>query len=137
MPLKAQTSQAVSDFLFHHPMPEDHEVRDLEVGALYIQSRVLYFDGSNTDRLSRAGIALESPDGARFAYSFQLEWNCTNNQAEYEALIIGLEILLEMGIHEIEILQDSLLVINQLKGAFKCMNFTLGPFLNRALEFLD
>ncbi|KAK9914410.1 hypothetical protein M0R45_038191 [Rubus argutus] len=32
---------------------------------------------------------------------------------------------------------DSLLVINQLKGMFKCLSFTLIPFLNRALELLD
>jgi ribonuclease HI len=98
---------------------------------------ILYFDGSRTDKLSGAGITLENPDGVRFAYSFQLEWHCTNNQAEYEAVIIGLEILLEMGVHEVEVLGDSLLVINQLKGTYKCLSFTLVPFLNRALELLD
>jgi hypothetical protein len=55
----------------------------------------------------------------------------------YEAVIIGLEILLEMGIHEVDILGDSLLVINQLREKFKCISFTLVPFLNRALELLD
>ena len=52
-------------------------------------------------------------------------------------MIICLEILLEMGIHDVEILGDSLLVINQLKGMFKCLSFTLVPFLNRALELLN
>lgn len=52
-------------------------------------------------------------------------------------MIIGLEILLEMGIREVEILKNSLLVINQLKGTYKCLSLTLVPFLNRALELLD
>lgn len=112
-------------------------MRDLELGAITLTHWVLYFDGSRTDKLSGAGIALENPTGVWFAYSFQLEWNGTNNQAEYEAVIIGLEILLEMGIHEVEILGDSLLVINQLKGTYKCLSFTLVPFSNRALELLD
>lgn len=127
----------MSDFLLHHPVPADHIVHDLEVGAILLPSWVLYFDGSHTDKLSGAGITLESPEGARFAYAFQLEWNCTNNQAEYEAVIIGLEILLEMRVHEVEILGDSLLVINQIRGKFKCIGFTLVTFLNRALELLD
>lgn len=42
-----------------------------------------------------------------------------------------------MEIHEVEILRDSLLVINQFKGKFKCISFTLVPFLNRALKLLD
>ena len=45
--------------------------------------------------------------------------------------------MLEMGIHEVEILGDSLLVINQLRGKFNCISFTLVPFHNRALELLD
>ncbi|XP_050374698.1 uncharacterized protein LOC126792283 [Argentina anserina] len=48
-----------------------------------------------------------------------LEWKCTNNQAEYEAIIIGLELLLDLEVTELEILGDSLLVINQLKGVYR------------------
>ncbi|XP_050387546.1 uncharacterized protein LOC126803868 [Argentina anserina] len=64
----------------------------------------MYFDGSNTDHLSGAGVALVSPSGARHCYSFQLEWKCTNNQAEYEAVIIGLELLLDLEVTEVEVL---------------------------------
>ncbi|XP_040372982.1 uncharacterized protein LOC112194544 [Rosa chinensis] len=136
----------------------DCETRDLEVAAttldrqdlaclpeyatLYqatisLQPWVLYFDGSRTDTLAGAGIVLENPAGDRFSYSFQLEFQCTNNQAEYEALIIGLEVLLEMGIGDVQILGDSLLVINQLCNEFRCNSFTLVPYWNRALDLLD
>ncbi|XP_050365400.1 uncharacterized protein LOC126783909 [Argentina anserina] len=67
----------------------------------------------------------------------RIEWKCTNNQAEYEAIIIGLELLLDLEVTEVEVLGDSLLVINQLKGVYKCNNFTLLPFWERASELLD
>ncbi|XP_024200480.1 uncharacterized protein LOC112203790 [Rosa chinensis] len=158
VPQKAVKGQAIADFLAHHPMLDVPAVRDLEVAAttldhpdlaclpeyaaLYqatvsLQPWVLYFDGSRTDTLAGAGVVLENPAGDRFSYSFQLEFQCTNNQAEYEALIIGLEVLLEMGIRDVQILGDSLLVINQLCNEFRCNSFTLVPYWNRALDLLD
>ncbi|KAM5551438.1 hypothetical protein ABKV19_026329, partial [Rosa sericea] len=158
VPQKAVKGQAIADFLAHHPMLDVPAVRDLEVAAttldrpdlaclpeyaaLYqatvsLQPWVLYFDGSRTDTLAGAGIALENPAGDHFSYSFQLEFQCTNNQAEYEALLIGLEVLLEMGIRDVQILGDSLLVINQLCNEFRCNSFTLVPYWNRTLELLD
>ena len=75
VPLKAQTSQSVTEFLLHHPVSNDYKVRDLEIGVITIAPWTLYFDGSRTEKLAGAGIALENPEGVRFAYSFQLEWN--------------------------------------------------------------
>ncbi|XP_024195598.1 uncharacterized protein LOC112198705 [Rosa chinensis] len=158
VPQKAVKGQAIADFLAHHPMLDVPAVRDLEAAAttldhpdlaclpeyaaLYLatvslQPWVLYFDGSRTDTLAGAGIVLENPADDRFSYSFQFEFQCTNNQAEYEALIIGLEVLLEMGIGDVQILGDSLLVINQLCNEFRCNSFTLVPYWNRALDLLD
>ncbi|KAM5566316.1 hypothetical protein ABKV19_014818, partial [Rosa sericea] len=158
VPQKAVKGQAIADFLAHHPMLDVPAVRDLEVAAttldrpdlaclpeyaaLYqatvsLQPWVLYFDGLRTDTLAGAGIALENPAGDHFSYSFQLEFQCINNQAEYEALIIGLEVLLEMGIRDAQILGDSLLVINQLCNEFRCNSFTLVPYWNMTLELLD
>ncbi|XP_050374574.1 uncharacterized protein LOC126792132 [Argentina anserina] len=136
-PLKALTGHEVSDFLLHHPIIEDIEDQNLVVSFVRTQPWVLYFDGSNTVHLSGAGVALVSPSGARHCYSFQLEWKCTNNQAEYEAVIIGLKLLLDLEVTKVQVLGDSLLVINQLKGVYKCNSFTLLTFWERASELLD
>ncbi|XP_050379595.1 uncharacterized protein LOC126796923 [Argentina anserina] len=128
---------SLSDFLLHHPIVEDIDDQNVVVSFVHTQPWVLYFDGSSTDHLSGAGVALVNPSGVRHCYSFQLEWKCTNNQAEYEAVIIGLELLLDLEVTEVEVLGDSLLVINQLKGVYKCNNFTLLPFWERASELLD
>lgn len=51
----------------------------------------------------------------------------TNNQAEYQALKFGLEAAKKMGVREVDIYMDSLLVINQMKGIFKVRNRDLWP----------
>lgn len=51
----------------------------------------------------------------------------TNNQAEYQALKFGLEEAKKMGVHEVAVYMDSLLVVNQMKGIFKVKNRDLWP----------
>jgi ribonuclease HI len=54
--------------------------------------------------------------GARFDLAVRLEFTCTNNQLEYEALLHGLEILNDIGAKDVEAYRDSMLVIQQIKG---------------------
>ncbi|HTB48750.1 MAG TPA: reverse transcriptase-like protein [Verrucomicrobiae bacterium] len=51
----------------------------------------------------------------------------TNNQAEYTSLKLALEECLKMGVKEVEVYMDSLLVVNQMKGVFKIRNRDLWP----------
>jgi len=51
----------------------------------------------------------------------------TNNQAEYTALKLALEEARKMGVQEVEVYMDSLLVVNQMKGIFKVKNRDLWP----------
>ncbi|MCA9347509.1 reverse transcriptase-like protein [Candidatus Saccharibacteria bacterium] len=51
----------------------------------------------------------------------------TNNQAEYHSLKGGVEMALELGIRELHVYMDSLLVINQMKGIYKIRNKDLWP----------
>lgn len=51
----------------------------------------------------------------------------TNNQAEYTSLKLALEECKKMGVREVHVFMDSLLVINQMKGVFKVKNRDLWP----------
>jgi ribonuclease HI len=51
----------------------------------------------------------------------------TNNQAEYHSLKGGMEMALTLGIRELDVYMDSLLVVNQMKGIFKIKNRDLWP----------
>ncbi|GKV41675.1 hypothetical protein SLEP1_g49174 [Rubroshorea leprosula] len=47
---------------------------------------------------------------------YELDFDCTDNQAEYETLIIGLEMLVELKVSMVEFIEDSQLVLKQLSG---------------------
>jgi ribonuclease HI len=51
----------------------------------------------------------------------------TNNQAEYQALKIGMQDALQRGVKQLDVFMDSLLVINQMKGSYKVKNRDLLP----------
>src|SRR5581483_254196 len=51
----------------------------------------------------------------------------TNNQAEYSALKLALEEAVKMGVRQVQVYMDSLLVVNQIKGTFKVRNRDLWP----------
>ncbi|KAK2979952.1 hypothetical protein RJ640_017967 [Escallonia rubra] len=131
VPQKAVKEQALADFLASHPCnnPED--------GVIYVGIAPwrMTFDGSKTSQGTSAGIVLISLDGNIHQFAFQIEKDCSNNQAEYEALIIGLEILLDMHITTVQISGDSQLVIKQLNREFKCnapgleMYFSIATYL--------
>ena len=72
----------------------------------------LLFDGSSTAVSGGAGIVLTSPEGHTTAISFQFAFVCTNNIAEYEALIAGLITARSLGAAKIKVFGDSKLVIN-------------------------
>ncbi|KAI5313180.1 hypothetical protein L3X38_042354 [Prunus dulcis] len=64
-----------------------------------------------------------------WTWQMQIYFQCTNNRAEYEALIIGLEMLVELGIQSVEILGDSTLVLKQIAGEYKCLSPSLAIYL--------
>jgi ribonuclease HI len=84
-----------------------------------------HFDGSRTDRGTCIGVILESPLGVKTHMALKLDQQCSNNQAEYEALIFGLELLLEMKIFNVQIYGDSQLVVRQITGEYKCDTVSL------------
>ena len=83
----------------------------------------LPFDGSSTAVSGGAGIVLTSPEGHTTAISFQLAFVCTNNIAEYEALIAE-----SLGATKIKVFGDSKLVINQVEGSFSVKEPALAPY---------
>ena len=64
-------------------------------------------DGSSTENSVGARIVIISPRRVKTTLSFNLTFECTNNQVEYEALVIGLEILLEIGVKDVRVIGNS------------------------------
>ena len=73
----------------------------------------MYFDGSLMKKGVGARLVFISPHGVRMRYMAQLHFPSSNNVAEYEALVNGLRIAIELGIWRLDIRGESQLVINQ------------------------
>jgi ribonuclease HI len=96
----------------------------------------LLFDGSACREGQGVGIVLISPRGAIFEESVCLEYFCTNNQAGYEVILLGLQVLSFMGVKHVEAFGDSLLVVQQIAGTFQCLDGSLNAYLNKCLEII-
>lgn len=73
-------------------------------------------DGASSSIGSEAGILLKGSDGFKVFYALHFGFTESNNMAEYEALLNGMQIALEVGATDLRINNDSQLVVNKIKG---------------------
>ncbi|KAM2888575.1 hypothetical protein FF1_012285 [Malus domestica] len=130
VPQKAVKGQSLADFLAQHNSPYGFGGTDIEIDMVQTRDNywTMYFDGSSTSSSAGVEIVIQSSNHDRWYFLLKLDFECTNNQAEYEALIIGLGILHDLRATRALILGDFELVINQLNGSFRCMSYTLAPY---------
>jgi ribonuclease HI len=69
------------------------------------------------------------PRGVVFETSAHIEYFCTNNQAEYEVILLGLQILSSIGVKHVEAFGDSLLVMQQVVRLYQCFDGSLNAYL--------
>jgi len=85
---------------------------------------------------SGAGAVIQAPDGNRYEASRYLG-DRTNNQAEYEALILALEELKKLGVRRAHFYSDSQLLVKQLNAEYRIRNDGLKPLFGKALTELS
>ncbi|GJZ20505.1 reverse transcriptase domain-containing protein [Tanacetum coccineum] len=75
----------------------------------------------------------EVPDSSskEYTYTIRFEFETTNNEAEYEALLAGLRIAQEMEIAKVAIFMDSQLLVNQIKGTFAAKQASIKDYLQK------
>ena len=76
-------------------------------------------DGSATKKVGRAGVVLISLEGETLKYAVRLQFPITNNEAEYEALLTGLSLVKALEAKSFIVLDDSQLIIRQLKEDYE------------------
>jgi ribonuclease HI len=74
------------------------------------------------------GIVLTTPSGEAFYYFYRLEYHCTNNIAECEALILGLNLGIDKGVMYLRAKGDSDLVVSQVLLKFATNNEKLKKY---------
>ena len=88
----------------------------------------MFFDGAVNVYGNGAGAVIISPDKKQYPVSVKLHFECTNNTAEYEACILGLEAALELKIKKLDVYGDSMLIICQVKGEWQTKEEKLRPY---------
>ena len=90
----------------------------------------MYFDGAVNRRGRGIGAVLATPQGQLIPFARKMTFPCTNNEAEYEAYILGLQLALEHGIKKLHVQGDAMLVISQVNGNWKTKTQRWYPTMN-------
>ncbi|XP_037493390.1 uncharacterized protein LOC119370088 [Jatropha curcas] len=144
---KTVKGRVVAEFLAENPIagdeswelefPNEH-LLCVETGlgncTLMDQPIETYFDGSANRNGAGAGIVIEAPNGEVTTMCKRLLLPVTNNMAEYEACIMGMETLLASGAKEFEVIGDSLLVIEHANERWKVEEERLKPYFEYLLK---
>ncbi|KAJ9551982.1 hypothetical protein OSB04_016027 [Centaurea solstitialis] len=135
-PKTAIKSQVLADFVAEFS-PEIEPPTYDEVNNVMLQDNkpwILHVDGSSNIRGSGLGVVLKPSHGGNIVYSIRCDFKATNNEAEYEALIAGLDIAYKLGAKQLHVRSDSLLVTNQVNGEFQAKDSKMMMYLQATKE---
>ncbi|GJZ93818.1 reverse transcriptase domain-containing protein [Tanacetum coccineum] len=135
-PMTLIRAQILADFFAERP---DEEDPPKETPAEEVTSTpwTLFTDGSSCLKGPGSGLILTSPEGEEFTYALRFEFDASNNEAEYEALIAGLWIAEQMEVKNLVAKVDSRLVANQINGPYKAKEQSMIQYLEKAKALTD
>ncbi|XP_075663309.1 uncharacterized protein LOC142632872 [Castanea sativa] len=125
MPRTSIKGQVIADLVaeFVEPSVEENVkgsgMDEKSVGMILCKEPSLwkvYVDRATNQRGSGVGLVLVSPEEITFEKSLRLGFSATNNEAKYEALLAGMNMVHKMGGKVVQMFSDSQLVIGQVEG---------------------
>jgi ribonuclease HI len=130
-PRKAIKSQVLADFVA--------EWVDTQLPTAPIQPELwtMFFDGSLMKTRAGAGLLFISPLGKHLRYVLRLHFPASNNVAEYEALVNGLRIAIELGVRRLDARGDSQLVIDQVMKNSHCRDPKMEAYCDQVRRLED
>ncbi|GFS40591.1 hypothetical protein Acr_00g0069450 [Actinidia rufa] len=137
-PRMAIKAQALADFIVKSthegtPQPEivhpENEISKEPTPEKDLAHWILFVDGSSNQHGCGAGLVIQTPSGEQMEYAIRIGFKATNNEAEYEALLAGLRIAVELGAQSLEIFSDSQLVVNQVQGDYLAKDARMMAYL--------
>ena len=102
---------------------ESKKLDEGSIGVTSIQCPIpweLYVDGAANQRGLGVGLVLVSPKKIIIEKSLRLSFSAMNNEAEYEALLMGMIMVQKIGGKALKVFSDSKLVVGQVKGDLEC-----------------
>src|SRR4051812_8053082 len=152
---KAVKGSVLVEYLAHQPIDDHQSIRmDFpDEDIMYLRSQDwdeplpeegpdpeskwgLIFDGASNVHGHGIGAIIITPHGSHVPFTARICFDCTNNIAEYEACIMGLEEAINLRIKILDVYGDSALVINQIKGEWETRHPGLIPYKDYARRLL-
>jgi ribonuclease HI len=130
-PRKAIKSQVLANFVA--------EWVDTQLPTASIQPELwtMFFDGSLMKTGAGAGLLFISPLGKHLRYVLRLHFPASNNVAEYEALVNGLRIAIDLGVRRLDARGDSQLVIDQVMKNSHCRDLKMEAYCDEVQRLED
>ena len=97
---------------------------------------IIHVDGSSTQHAGGIGVVLQSSEGDRLKYKVRLQYQTTNNEVEYKALLKGLELAKSIEAKSILILGDSELVMGHVNGMCEAKEERIKKYLEKVLQLV-
>ena len=94
----------------------------------------LYVDGSSTKDGSGVGLIIERPTEVWHEHALKFMFKASNHEAEYEALIAGIELCYTARADSVQAFSDSQLVVSWLNGAYEANDDTMAAYIRRVWE---
>ncbi|XP_073107371.1 uncharacterized protein [Elaeis guineensis] len=140
-PRPALKAQVLADFIAECPTTDlsSGEGSPTEVGTCDCDpdlTWVLHIDGASNAQESGAGFLLTNLEGVVTEHALRFDFKASKNQAEYEALVVGLKLALELGVDRLKVFSDSKLVVGQIKGEFEARDPTLVKYRQKVKDLV-
>ena len=128
MPRTSIKGQVLADLVAEFTEPQIEELpsvgnMDEKLVGTISQYRLstweVYVDGASNQKGLGIGLVLMSPEKVVIEKSLRLNFLATNNEAEYETLLVGMTMVQRMGGKSIKLFSDSRLVVSQVRGEFE------------------
>ncbi|KAL0414928.1 UNVERIFIED_CONTAM: hypothetical protein Slati_3324700 [Sesamum latifolium] len=102
--------------------------------AVELSEWLLHVDGSSTTQGSGAGIVITTPQGEDLEFAIKFGFKASNNEAEYEALVIGMRMAHEAGARHLLAYSDSQLVVKQVEGTYEAKEESMIQYLQQITD---
>ena len=89
----------------------------------------VFVNGASNALGTKAGIVVITPEGIKLEHSFRLGFKAFNNEVKYEALLVGLRVVLDLGAKKVKVYSDSRLVVNQVQGSIEAKDPRMMKYL--------
>ena len=114
----------VMEFTSAKPAQNAQAMNDLSIWKLSV-------DGASNAQGSGAGLILTSPEGIDIEYALRFGFQASNNEAEYEAVIVGLNLVHSLEVDQLEVCSDSQLVVRQIEDTYEAKSGRMILYLQK------